>query len=86
MRCKRKAGEKREKSGKREVKVVVVEEEEQAEGRRVRRRIEKGRKRGGELYARFLSDASRQLFTSERTGRSIRNVVSLSVEVASAFW
>lgn len=27
-----------------------------------------------------------RLFTSERTGRSIRNVVSLSVEVASAFW
>jgi len=47
------------------------------------------RKRWSKLYPRFLSIAVRiavWLFTSERTGRSIRNVVSLSVEVASAFW
>lgn len=64
-----------------------VEERRIKGGREVRlREVEKNEeKQRGKLYPRFLSIAAR-LFTSERTGRSIRNVVSLSVEVASAFW
>lgn len=43
-------------------------------------------KRRSKLYSSKFLCIAVQLFTSERTGRSIRNVVSLSVEVASAFW
>lgn len=48
----------------------------------------KGKRRTGQVVssASLRRGASRHGCTSERIGRSIRNVVSLSVEVASVFW